>query len=142
MSRYSVSRRKINNNCQECGKELRIQAAKYCSYDCQQDARFKKKIIEIEAGLVASTSTSVKKLLEQRYGLKCSRCQSHEWQGELIPLDVDHIDGDPSNNRFDNLRFLCPNCHRLTDSWGNSAFKRQLKEQGKPGRIVNGSLVK
>jgi hypothetical protein len=33
-----------------------------------------------------------------------------EWQGQL---DVDHIDGNHSNNKLDNLKTLCANCHRL-----------------------------
>jgi hypothetical protein len=28
-------------------------------------------------------------------------------------LDVDHIDGDRTNNDIDNLQTLCANCHRL-----------------------------
>lgn len=33
-------------------------------------------------------------------------------------LTIDHIDGDWSNNRFDNLKVLCYNCHTLTDTFG------------------------
>lgn len=32
---------------------------------------------------------------------------------DLIQLDVDHKDGDPSNNKLSNLQTLCANCHRL-----------------------------
>ena len=35
-----------------------------------------------------------------------------------IPLHIDHIDGDWSNNQPPNLRLLCPNCHALTASYG------------------------
>lgn len=31
----------------------------------------------------------------------------------MIQLDVDHIDGDHSNNDPSNLQTLCANCHRL-----------------------------
>lgn len=33
------------------------------------------------------------------------------WNGRSITLEIDHLDGDPTNNLFENLRFLCPNCH-------------------------------
>ncbi|MFI1835300.1 HNH endonuclease signature motif containing protein [Streptomyces olivaceoviridis] len=39
------------------------------------------------------------------------------WRGKPLPLEVDHIDGDWRNNRVDNLRFLCPNCHSTTDTY-------------------------
>ncbi|WP_030250225.1 HNH endonuclease signature motif containing protein [Streptomyces violens] len=39
------------------------------------------------------------------------------WQGEPLPLEVDHINSDWRDNRPENLRFLCPNCHSTTDSY-------------------------
>ncbi|MEU8589802.1 HNH endonuclease [Streptomyces sp. NPDC048664] len=39
------------------------------------------------------------------------------WQGLPLPLEVDHLDGDWRNNRLENLRLLCPNCHATTDTY-------------------------
>ncbi|GAA0453147.1 HNH endonuclease signature motif containing protein [Streptomyces olivaceiscleroticus] len=39
------------------------------------------------------------------------------WQGEPLPLEVDHINSDWRDNRPENLRFLCPNCHSTTDTY-------------------------
>jgi 5-methylcytosine-specific restriction endonuclease McrA len=47
-----------------------------------------------------------------------------------VPLEFDHIDGDCSNNRHDNLRLLCPNCHALSENhavlnYGKSKRRRK-----------------
>ncbi|MFD0257393.1 HNH endonuclease [Kitasatospora indigofera] len=40
-----------------------------------------------------------------------------EWQGRQLTLEVDHISGDWSDNRAENVRLLCPNCHATTDTY-------------------------
>lgn len=49
---------------------------------------------------------------------ECTECGVEEWRGNTIRLHVDHIDGDRLNNTRENLRFLCPNCHSQTDTFG------------------------
>ena len=44
------------------------------------------------------------------------KCDGH-WQNGLISLELDHKDGDNTNNELSNLRYLCPNCHALTDTY-------------------------
>jgi ribosomal protein L44E len=47
----------------------------------------------------------------------CSSCNFTEWLNDPIPLELDHIDGNPFNHRLINLRLLCPNCHAKTPTY-------------------------
>jgi hypothetical protein len=48
---------------------------------------------------------------------QCEQCLLTEWNGQPIPTDLDHIDGDGTNNLLENLRILCPNCHAQTETY-------------------------
>ena len=47
----------------------------------------------------------------------CAICGITEWQGKTLSLELDHINGINNDNRIENLRFLCPNCHSQTDTY-------------------------
>ncbi len=57
----------------------------------------------------------------------CVWCGLHDfYNGKKLTLQLDHINGIPDDNRLDNLRWLCPNCHSQTDTYmgKNAAGKR------------------
>jgi hypothetical protein len=65
-----------------------------------------------------NTGTLRKRLIKA--GLKeacCESCGLREWLGVPIRLELDHINGDRRDNRIENLRILCPNCHSVTETW-------------------------
>lgn len=47
----------------------------------------------------------------------CNICKISEWTGQKLNLHLDHINGDRADNRIENLRLLCPNCHSLTPTY-------------------------
>lgn len=72
----------------------------------------------LRAGTHVSTHGLKQRLLEEGvFEHRCSSCELTEWRGGPIPLQLDHIDGDRTNNVIENLRLLCPNCHALTDTY-------------------------
>jgi len=55
------------------------------------------------------------RLIRER--LKPAYCEECGWAKKSddgrLPLEIDHINGDVHDNRLENLRILCPNCHSL-----------------------------
>lgn len=49
---------------------------------------------------------------------QCSMCGiKNEWNGKSLRLELDHANGDYTDNRLKNLRILCPNCHSQTNTF-------------------------
>lgn len=63
-----------------------------------------------------------RRYLKLRKDLKCDNCSIlPKWNGKPLVLQLDHIDGDSTNNQLINLRLLCPNCHSQTETWGRKS---------------------
>lgn len=56
-------------------------------------------------------------LAEGIFQHQCVSCNLTEWLERPIPLEIDYINGDRRDNRLENLRLLCPNCHALTETY-------------------------
>ena len=74
--------------------------------------------ILVEDSPYVSMSSLLKRLKKERnWQHICSVCNLSVWNGKPIPLEIDHIDGCHTNNKYENLRTICPNCHAQTDTY-------------------------
>ncbi|MFB6891784.1 HNH endonuclease [Kitasatospora sp. NPDC056327] len=66
----------------------------------------------------------------------CEGCGTGpRWRGRPLTLEVDHISGDWSDNRPENLRLLCPNCHAVTDTY---CRRKGTRPAGSAGHLHRG----
>ena len=115
--------------CIVCNKTLGRQAKKYCSIVCQRQHLtnlylqdwFDGKVDGFNDTKQCSLSKRIRDYVLNRAGHQCEECgwnKKHPITGR-VPLDVHHVDGDSKNNRPENLKALCPNCHALTLTYKN-----------------------
>lgn len=63
---------------------------------------------------------------------RCCNCKSNDqWMGKTMPLILDHINGINNDNRLENLRFLCPNCNSIQDTFCGKNINGQNKIKNK-----------
>jgi hypothetical protein len=129
--------------CKGCGLPLwRRHQQQYCSNACQRGLERQRNIARWLATGDAVTAGSHREhyirhhlLKEQAWGCAICSCPE-EWNDQPLVFVLDHIDGDSTNNRRDNLQLVCPNCDSQLPTFkarnrGNGrAWRRQRYAEG------------
>lgn len=116
--RYRIFKERKIGICLNCKKDIIKKdgrsKAKYCDSKCQSEFRMNERITNNKA-----SSKTLKLFLIRKYGNKCMLCgwcKINKYSGR-VPIELEHIDGNSENNKLENLKLLCPNCHSLTPTY-------------------------
>ena len=97
-----------------------INTPKWSSAEKSVEEVFKKGTSFCNKGL-KSKILKYKLLQYECTGVNCGN--TGQWLGKSLILQLDHKNGDSSDNRLENLRFLCPNCHSQTETYAGKNKK-------------------
>lgn len=129
--------------CKNCGKSINKYVNDYCDISCYQEYEFKYKTLPKFYNGEISNNITIRKILIYLSNAKCTECGNDDtWNGKSLVLEVDHINGNSDNNKPENLRLLCPNCHsQQNTSKGTGTIKKETKRNKYLRKYKNSLLV-
>lgn len=122
-SKYGQNGRKqIEKRCEELNISTE-HFSSYAKYTSHQKYNLEDILVE-NSTYTARARLKTRLLREGLLENKCYICGNEgEWQGKPLSLQLDHINGINNDNRLENLRLLCPNCHSQTETFSGKHNK-------------------
>jgi DNA-binding CsgD family transcriptional regulator len=107
----------------ECRKLFGFSSQAWADAVARGDITPRDRVIPIETLLVVGRHTNRShlkgRLLAEGFKEnRCEQCGISEWQGKPLNMQLHHVNGDGTDNRLENIVFLCGNCHSQTDTYG------------------------
>lgn len=136
----SLSEILIKQGKAKSGTSIKILKGKLESYNIKYNFIPIKSLCEkisLKDKLIKGSNIQSSKLKREliEAGLKENKCeicgQLPEWNGKQLVLQLDHINGNHYDNRLENLRIVCPNCHTQTETFGHKRPKNKCVDCGK-----------
>ena len=105
-----------------------INGNSYAGKMTSKKTRIPTKEILVEDSTYGQSDLKKRIIKEKIIEHKCQKCGlEHKWENEKLVLQLDHINENHTDNRKENLRFLCPNCHSQTPTFSRSKVKVKVK---------------
>ena len=104
--------KKLKNDIKEYNLDISHFKRRYWNTDVYGKSKPLKDIL-VENCFYPSSKLRNRLIKEGLKELKCEKCNRTEWEGEPIPLQLHHKNGNHYDNRIENLAILCSNCHDL-----------------------------
>lgn len=112
--------KKTLNKCKNCDSDT---INKFCSSECSSEythkSAYDKFLNENEKYCKPNyVPKQFKDFFLKEQNNKCDICGCEpKWNNKTLVFVLDHIDGDASNNKRENIRLICPNCDSQTDTF-------------------------
>lgn len=105
-------------------KELQCSTEHFIKKSSGSQAKYTLDEILIENSSYANIASLKRRLVnEKKLEYKCECCGISEWRGVPLSLNLHHKNGINNDHRIENLSFLCPNCHSITDTFAGKNIK-------------------